>query len=195
MAHRKLNSNRKHARLTIRRLSVRTSARRLGNDGDAPATLGRILIAGSTVSCTIGRAGAAWRKREGDGRTPKGRFAILYGFYRADAGPRPFCRIRFRPIRRADGWCDASGHPCYNRLISLPFAASHERLWRSDALYDFLLVLDYNLSPRRQNFGSAIFFHVWKDKATATEGCVAISAASFRRILPRLSPRTVLEIL
>lgn len=148
-----------------------------------------------TIPCVIGRSGAGWRKREGDGRTPKGKFCILSGFFRADSVHRFRTSIPFESLRMRDGWCDAPHNPNYNRPVRLPFAASHERLWRDDRLYDIALVLDYNFRRRCRGRGSAIFFHVWRDGHTPTEGCVAIDPQWMRRLLPLLAADAVIEIL
>ena len=146
------------------------------------------------IPCVIGRGGVARAKREGDGRTPKGRHSIVGGFFRVGPGPRPRSFIPLKAIRDSDGWCDAPGNPNYNRPVRLPFPASHEKLWRDDGLYDLALVLDYNLSRRSQGRGSAIFFHLWRDDRSPTEGCVAVSPEWMRRLLPRLAPNAVIEI-
>ena len=52
-----------------------------------------------------------------------------------------------RAIRKADGWCDDPAHPDYNTLVRLPFAASHEEMWRADGLYDLVVELGYNDAP------------------------------------------------
>ena len=97
-------------------------------------------------------------------------------------------------IRRDDIWCDAKGHALYNRPSRLPLAASHERLWREDHVYDVILVLNHNSRPRRQGRGSAIFFHLARSPPAPTAGCVAISPAAMRRLLPRLAAGTTILI-
>jgi L,D-peptidoglycan transpeptidase YkuD (ErfK/YbiS/YcfS/YnhG family) len=92
-------------------------------------------------------------------------------------------------------WCDATGHASYNRPVRAPFASSHERLKREDALYDICIVMDWNIRMRKRSCGSAIFFHLAKPGYTPTEGCVAISARDMRRLLPHLGPKTVLQVL
>ena len=99
-----------------------------------------------------------------------------------------------RPIRPDDGWCDAPYHPRYNRPVGLPFAASHERLWRDDPLYDLVVVLDFNIRPRRQGAGSAIFMHVAKPDFAPTAGCIALQQADLERLLARCGPGTRLLI-
>ena len=141
-----------------------------------------------------GRSGTTWRKREDDGKSPRGSFRITTGYFRPDRIKRPFARIDFRAIRPAAGWCDDPASANYNRPVKLPFCARHETLWRKDQLYDLVLVLDYNISPRVRARGSAIFFHLWRTKNSPTEGCIAIDINWMRKILPRLTRAAVLEI-
>ena len=76
----------------------------------------------------------------------------------------------------------------------MPYAASHETMRRGDELYDFCIVLDWNISPRRRGRGSAIFFHLARPGFTPTQGCVAVSKQVMQRLLPLLSRATVLEV-
>lgn len=80
-----------------------------------------------------------------------------------------------RPLKVDDGWCDAVGDRNYNRYVCHPYPASAERLWRDDALYDVIVVLDHNQRPRVQGAGSAIFMHVARPGYRPTEGCVALA--------------------
>ncbi len=89
-------------------------------------------------------------------------------------------------MRADDGWCDDPASPAYNRPVRAPFTQSHQRLWRSDHLYDVCLVLDFNRRPRRYAGGSAIFFHLAHGDMRPTQGCIAIAPAAMRRLLPRL---------
>jgi L,D-peptidoglycan transpeptidase YkuD (ErfK/YbiS/YcfS/YnhG family) len=92
------------------------------------------------------------------------------------------------------GWCDDPASPAYNRLVKLPFSGSHEEMWRADGLYDLVIVLGYNLSPRRKHRGSAIFLHCARDGFPPTAGCIALRLGDLRRLLPRLSKKTVLIV-
>jgi L,D-peptidoglycan transpeptidase YkuD (ErfK/YbiS/YcfS/YnhG family) len=65
---------------------------------------------------------------------------------------------------------------------------------RADRLYDYCLVLDWNIAPRRRGRGSAIFFHLARPGFTPTQGCVAVTAKVMARLLPHLSDRTVLQV-
>lgn len=146
------------------------------------------LAAGQvTMRCAIGPAGFSTRKREGDGATPVGRFALSGGFFRADRLPRAASSLQLQRMQKIDGWCDAPGHASYNCPVRLPFAASREPMWREDGVYDVVIVLAHNQRPRIQNGGSAIFFHLARDGFPPTAGCIAISLADMRRLLPRLA--------
>jgi L,D-peptidoglycan transpeptidase YkuD (ErfK/YbiS/YcfS/YnhG family) len=87
------------------------------------------------------------------------------------------------PLHAGLGWCDEPGDANYNRIVGLPYAASHERLWRSDHLYDVIAVLGYNDVPRSSGRGSAIFMHLARADYRATEGCIAFVLPNLLRIL------------
>lgn len=134
-------------------------------------------------------------KREGDGGTPLGRLRVLRGFYRADRIRRPRTRLPLQPIRPENGWCDAPGHRRYNQGVTLPFAASHERMWRDDHLYDVVLDLDWNRHPAIRGRGSAIFLHCARPGFLPTEGCVAIDRRAAARLLACIGPDTVIALI
>lgn len=157
-------------------------------------TEGLLNVETVVLRCALGRSGTTALKREGDGATPLGRMRLLSGFFRRGRMPAR-SPLPLRPIDPEMGWCDAPGDRNYNRPVPLPYPASHERMERPDRLYDACIVLDYNIRPRRQGRGSAIFFHVAKPGFDPTEGCVAVSPRVMARLLPRLSRGTVLRVL
>ena len=176
-------------RSTGHRLTATTLASIVVTRVPGTRSAGRLRAGGITLPCVLGWGGLSRRKREGDGSTPVGRFAVAGGFFRPDRGPRPASRLTLRPSRVDDGWCDDPASGCYNQAVRLPFGCGHERLWRDDRLYDCGLVLDYNLVSPRRGRGSAIFLHVMAEGATPTAGCVALRPGDLRRLLPRLSRR------
>lgn len=156
-----------------------------------------LLVGGPRVlPCALGRGGPGVLKREGDGVTPAGGpLRPLWGYWRADRGPRPTTALRMIPTRAGDGWCDAPTHPAYNRPVRLPFAASHETMWRTDALYDICIVLDWNMEPgRARDRGSAIFAHLAKDGYPPTEGCIALARRDMVWLLARIDRRTQMSV-
>ena len=147
------------------------------------------------VPCALGRAGVRANKQEGDGATPVGIFALRRLWYRADRLEAPPMRdTAMRAIGRDDGWCDDPQSVEYNRPISLPHPARHERLWRDDALYDLMVELGYNDGPIVPGAGSAIFLHVARPDYGPTEGCVAIAKGDLLRLLATVGPNTRLSV-
>ncbi|MBP1851926.1 L,D-transpeptidase family protein [Rhizobium halophytocola] len=155
-----------------------------------------ILAFGSLrFQTALGRSGITSAKREGDGATPRASMPVLSGYRR---GERPLflpSPLALKRIRADMLWCDDPRHPAYNRPVSAPFAAGHEKLKRADRLYDVCIVLDWNISERRRGCGSAIFFHIARAGYPPTEGCVAIAARDMARLLPHLRRGTRLTVL
>ena len=112
----------------------------------AGAQTGLVTFGPLVLACALGRTGRRVRKREGDGATPVGRWTVREVFYRPDRIRRPQTRLKVRPLRPGDGWCDAPGDRNYNRAVAL-YPARTESLWRADRLYDVVVVLGYNDRP------------------------------------------------
>lgn len=138
------------------------------------------------LQCALGRSGRFHRKREGDGATPSGWWRPVMVLYRADRTTRPRTGLAVRPLRPNDGWCDAVGDRNYNCYVRHPYPASAERLWRSDHLYDVIVVLDHNTRPRVRGGGSAIFMHLARSGFTPTEGCIALARRDLMLLLARI---------
>ena len=137
----------------------------------------------ATLRCALGRGGVRADKREGDGATPVGDLPLRRVLYRADRVAAPSCRVAVEPIAPADGWCDDPGHADYNRAVTLPHPARHERLWREDRLYNIVGVLGWNDAPVQRGRGSAIFLHLARPDYAPTEGCVALAERDLRAVL------------
>ena len=138
---------------------------------------------GRTYRCALGHGGVRADKREGDGATPVGRFALRQAYFRPDRLSPPATPLAIMPLDPAMGWCDDPADPAYNRAVTLPHAGRHEKLWREDQLYDVIVVLGYNDAPPVAGRGSAIFLHVARDDYAPTEGCVALRLADLLDIL------------
>jgi L,D-peptidoglycan transpeptidase YkuD (ErfK/YbiS/YcfS/YnhG family) len=154
----------------------------------------RVALGCEVRRAALGRAGIRALKREGDGATPRGRFAVREVLYRADRGPRPRTRLPVRAIRDHDGWCDDPADANYNRLVRLPSRRSAEGLKRADTLYDLVLVLGYNDRPRVRGRGSAIFVHLARPGFTPTDGCIALSRRDLASLLAALTPRSAIVV-
>jgi L,D-peptidoglycan transpeptidase YkuD (ErfK/YbiS/YcfS/YnhG family) len=142
----------------------------------------------------IGRSGIGDKRREGDGVTPLGTFPVRSLFYRADRMADPQTALSLSRILPGDGWCDAPDDPRYNRWVREPYAASHESLWRDDALYDLIVVLGFNDDPVVAGRGSAIFLHVARPDYGPTEGCIALAKGDLLALAARLAPGDTITV-
>jgi L,D-peptidoglycan transpeptidase YkuD (ErfK/YbiS/YcfS/YnhG family) len=145
--------------------------------------------------CAVGWSGRRAGKREGDGATPVGRFALREVFYRGDRLLRPRTQLPIAVLDPRDGWCDDPADRNYNRHVRHPYPASAERLWRADRLYDLIIVLGYNEVPRVRGRGSAIFMHVADLGMKPTAGCVALRLPHLLRLIERMPRGATITIL
>lgn len=146
------------------------------------------------MRCALGKGGIVSNKREGDGGTPVGRFPLRRLWFREDRLAPPRTGLMLRSISAADGWCDDPSHAAYNRPVTLPFAASHEKMARDDGLYDLVVELGYNDDPPIPGKGSAIFLHIARDGYMPTEGCVAVAKDDLLRLLADCGPDSILTV-
>jgi len=146
------------------------------------------------MRCALGRGGIGAIKREGDGKTPIGSFRLMRLFARGNNIAASTSLLPRRPISSCMGWCDAVGDRNYNREVALPYPASCETMYRDDHLYDYCIVMDYNISRHLSRGGSAIFFHLAHRDYRATEGCVALARRDMQWLLPRIGPQTRLTV-
>jgi L,D-peptidoglycan transpeptidase YkuD (ErfK/YbiS/YcfS/YnhG family) len=158
--------------------------------------LGWVMWPGYGARAAFGKGGVkpAAAKREGDGSSPIGVWPLRRVLWRLDRGPRPVTALPVEVIAPNDGWCDAPGDPAYNRPVILPYAASAERMWRDDHIYDLVVVLGHNDDPVVPGLGSAIFLHLARPGFTPTEGCVALARPDLEALLAAARPGDALAI-
>src|SRR5215472_12290148 len=88
-------------------------------DVSAPpgAIQGTLRFGALKYACMLGRTGIVANKREGDGGTPAGQFALREVRYRPDriATPPVTRALPVVPSRETDGWCDDPGNVAYNK--------------------------------------------------------------------------------
>jgi L,D-peptidoglycan transpeptidase YkuD (ErfK/YbiS/YcfS/YnhG family) len=159
---------------TVRRLRVRA---RPGS-----RIRGSLAVGSVAIPVALGRGGILANKREGDGGTPRGDFRL----------PRTLL-----PVRRITSdlaWCENPADRRYNRPFRRAVGEPGDRLWRDDALYDFIIEIDHNSRPRVAGRGSAVFIHVARPGFKPTAGCVAMEMSRLRWLLGRAGPRTRIVI-
>ena len=118
------------------------------------------------IKCSIGKNGLSSKKKEGDLKTPKGKYKFNFLLYRKD-------RIK---------------------KIQCPFKKSAEKLFLKKNIYDLILVINFNTNPVVKNKGSAIFLHLADKKFKPTKGCIGIKKKSFIKILPLINKKTKIII-
>ena len=162
---------------------------------------------GKAAPVVIGHSGSAWGlglnppqddgpiKREGDGRSPAGVFAIGEAFGYA---PTLATALTYKPMQ-STSWCvDVSGSPYYNRIVdartvgeaAVKGATEHMRLDifnHGDQRYRAGFVIENNAQQKPMG-GSCVFAHLWKSPDSTTTACTAMADATMDRLLRWLKP-------
>lgn len=176
-------------------LKQNTIVVRVGNDPSAPH-IGTLTIDDWTVKCAVGRNGLAepQHKREGDGKTPIGRYPLRYGFY--DPGvfgdePRGF-DFPFLPKPPNYRWLEDRDSPFYNQLVFETDETQPSR--RGERLFDLFVPVGWNDSLRTAAGGSAIFMHAARPDYSGTAGCVVVAHDDLLALGRRLRPGMMIDI-
>lgn len=151
---------------------------------------GKLVFGKKEFRCAIGKSGVSKNKQEGDDATPIGCFPIREIFYRGDRIEKPKTVFLVRALNPDDGWCDDPKDKNYNKFVKLPYPASSESLWRSDNLYDVIVVIGYNDNPPVPGKGSAIFMHVARENYSPTAGCIALALPDLLETIKDVTPET-----
>jgi L,D-peptidoglycan transpeptidase YkuD (ErfK/YbiS/YcfS/YnhG family) len=155
---------------------------------------GRLYWPSGNSRAAVGVAGVRPDKKEGDGATPLGTFLLPFGMYRRDRIELPPTDLPMRPLNQSCAWVDWPSDPRYNQLVELPYPSRTERLWRSDGIYDLLVVVGYNVNPTRPGAGSAIFLHIARPDFSPTEGCIAVERSILLKLIAMLGADSTLTI-
>ena len=152
------------------------------------------LIAENFIfKCCIGKKGLTSNKIEGDKKTPKGTYLLGPLFYREDRNKKPQTKLRTIKIKKNMGWCDDPLNKKYNKLINIKANIKHEKMYRNDYKYDFVILVKYNYKKPKKNKGSAIFIHLTKNYKK-TQGCIAIKKNDFKILLKLINNKTKIKI-
>ena len=135
------------------------------------------------LQCALGAGGVTRLKREGDGATPAGRYALTSLKVRRDRVTGPRTQVPASTVRACDAWSEEPRSGNYNRLIRRSRGNPGDRLARDDRLYDIVGILDWNIRPRASYRGSAIFLHLCRPGYLPTAGCIALEPGDLKRLL------------
>ena len=144
--------------------------------------------------CSFGKGGIGKKRKEGDNITPKGNYRIVNVYYRQDRIKKILSKLKLTKIKKNMGWCDDPDSKNYNQLIKVPVKYSHEKLFRSDNIYDLIIVLNYNMTPVIRNKGSAIFIHIAKKNYNKTAGCIALKKTHLVKLIEKINKETKVKI-
>jgi L,D-peptidoglycan transpeptidase YkuD (ErfK/YbiS/YcfS/YnhG family) len=161
---------------------------------DLAYAAGRLAWPGGEAHAACGRGGVRANKQEGDGASPAGTFPLLHCYYRPDRLLPPRTGLPLTPLQPNHGWVDDPADLNYNRLVTLPYPAHHEEMWRADALYDLVVLIGYNTDPPAPGRGSAIFLHVARLDFGPTDGCIAVAREALLSVLGLLRPGSRITI-
>lgn len=167
------------------------------------------LPVGNPIPIVVGRNGLAWGsgllppprssavKREGDGRSPAGVFALGTSFGYA-ASALPGAGLPYLALTASTECVDDAQSRHYNRIVDRTAGAdwnSSERMREMGEYYRWGVVVDHNHiaapdsgdRPAARG-GSCIFLHVWKE-GQPTSGCTAMAQPDIESLLLWLDPR------
>jgi L,D-peptidoglycan transpeptidase YkuD (ErfK/YbiS/YcfS/YnhG family) len=159
---------------------------------------GRWQRVGDSVPVLYGKNGLAWgrgvrgteepglRKREGDGRSPAGVFAIgtIYG---NDARLPDGADFPFHQVTASDAWPDDPANPFYNRHVTVvgtkPAWFEAQRMRTGDAAYRWRVEIRHNADPVEPGAGSATFFHIRRGETRRTTACTTMAEPALQEMV------------
>jgi L,D-peptidoglycan transpeptidase YkuD (ErfK/YbiS/YcfS/YnhG family) len=167
-------------------------------------------VVGDAVPVVVGRSGLAWGsslipasapdlvKKEGDGRSPEGVFALGTSFGYAAAALQG-ARLPYLSLTANTECVDDPASQHYNRVLGRSAVApdwnSSERMRNMGESYRWGIVVDHNhiaapaTGPKPvAGGGSCIFLHVWKGPGKGTAGCTAMAQSDIESLLTWLDP-------
>ena len=146
-----------------------------------------------SFKCCVGKKGITNNKIEGDKKTPSGLFSMGNVYYRKDRNSKPITKIKTISISKKMGWCDDADSKKYNKLIKTSLKIKHEKLFRKDYKYDYLIPINYNTKNIIAGKGSAIFIHLTKNYSP-TAGCIGIKKKDMLILLKIINKKTKIKI-
>lgn len=123
-------------------------------------------------------------KKEGDLKTPTGYYALPFGFGKKNDLNTKFNFIEIGPKHV---WVSDTKSSAYNTIVvdedGKYMNNKNEQLFNMDHLYDYAIVIDYNMEARIPGKGSAIFIHIEREENHSTAGCIAMSREEIIKLI------------
>lgn len=157
---------------------------------------------GENVQIVVGRTGLAWGaglhdkpmitdekllKREGDGKSPAGAFALESIFGAADASQTKF-KMPYLQLIESTECVDDVKSGKYNTIVDRYKVGnfdwkSSEKMLEVGEQYVWGITVAHNSKPIEKSKGSCIFLHVWQNAETGTSGCTAMEKPQLEAVL------------
>ncbi|HTW58892.1 MAG TPA: hypothetical protein VMD99_12250 [Terriglobales bacterium] len=170
---------------------------------------------GEPISIVVGRNGLGWGigiiatdasdirvtsdpvKKEGDGKSPAGVFALGAAFGYASV-PLPGLKMPYLTLTESIECVDDPGSKHYNRIVDRSVDApdwnSSEHMRDAGEAYRWGVVVDHNGTvtgdshPPEPGGGSCVFLHIWQSHDEGTAGCTAMPQSDLETLLTWLDP-------
>ena len=154
---------------------------------------------GDSIPASVGRNGVAWGvglhgsyppggpvKKEGDGKSPAGVFALGEAFGSLRAEEAGITHYPYRQMTSSFAGVDDPSSRHYNRIVDSSAVAkdwsSAENMIPANGTYRLACVVKHNWRPF-PGYGSCIFLHIWKGEMVPTSGCAAMAQTHLERVL------------
>tara|TARA_Y100000590_G_scaffold164697_1_gene188639 strand:+ start:1098 stop:1589 length:492 start_codon:yes stop_codon:yes gene_type:complete len=153
----------------------------------------KLIVDHFTFKCCIGKKGIKNNKKEGDKSTPVGIFQLGNVYYRSDRVKKPLTKLKCIKIYKNMGWCNDPHNKFYNKKIKTNKKIKHEKLFRRDYKYNYLIIIKYNYLNSIPGKGSAIFLHLTKNYKP-TDGCIGLKEKDLLILLKLVNKKTKIKI-
>jgi len=145
----------------------------------------------SNMNGVVGKNGITAKKKEGDGKTPKGVYSLTTAF--GTSAKPSGVELPYTKTNRYHYWIDDVKSKDYNKMVY--YRGNPDKKWKSyerltHKLYSHAVVINYNrkTTPIVKGKGSAIFLHTKEATTKYTLGCVAMYKDSLIKVMKRLDP-------
>ena len=130
-------------------------------------------------------------KKEGDGKSPAGIFALTSAFGSGEKSD--FIKLSYQKLEAQTECVDDVESFHYNKIVGRFQVGnfdweSSEKMLEIGAEYDLGIFVAHNSNPITKGGGSCIFLHIWKSETETTLGCTAMARENIETILKFLEP-------
>jgi L,D-peptidoglycan transpeptidase YkuD (ErfK/YbiS/YcfS/YnhG family) len=158
------------------------------------------------IPVLFGKKGLAWgrglhapqpglQKKEGDMRTPAGRFKIGFVMGNEPTLPPGSQGWPYHHKTASTAWIDDGTLPHYNDVVEVDLKSPpawfvSQRMKIEDPIYHWLVLIEHNYGPEaKPGYGSAIFFHSRRGETVPTGGCTTMERGQLVNLIRWLNPK------